>query len=160
MPIVSLIRRVHQATLNFECQLMPKHCPTLPISAPEDDFMINEYEKATPLSAAIRYAASIHLNSLQRRVPFISNENQALVEELRLCLLSLPQGGGLEVETEFYVWLCFTGAAAARRKKTWFLAKVGPVVMSLGRTQLDLFKTGLVRFCGILQNLTNVEREN
>jgi hypothetical protein len=45
-----------------------------------------------------------------------------------------------ELEREIYIWLCFTGAAVAKRDKTWFLAKVDPTVMSLSQKKMDAFK--------------------
>lgn len=158
MSLISLLKRVHRAILSFEFQPVPEHHQPLHMPS-EDELRVDEFEEETPFSAACRYAAYIHLNSLQRGIPFSSDENQALVEQLRSYLSLLPQGDSLEFEKETYVWLCFTGAAVAREKKTWFLAKVGPVVMSLDHSQLDQFKIGVVRFCRLLRKLEEVKND-
>ncbi|KAF3067832.1 hypothetical protein CFAM422_008617 [Trichoderma lentiforme] len=64
-----------------------------------------------------------------------------------------PKDNDRELEREIYVWLCFTGAAVAKRDKTWFLAKVGPTVMSLSQKQLSEFKRGVIQFAYIVQKL-------
>ncbi|PKK48847.1 hypothetical protein CI102_5492 [Trichoderma harzianum] len=64
-----------------------------------------------------------------------------------------PKDNDRELDREIYVWLCFTGAAVANRDKTWFLAKVGPTVMSLSQKQLGDFKRGVIQFAYIVQKL-------
>ncbi|RYC80738.1 hypothetical protein BFJ63_vAg16373 [Fusarium oxysporum f. sp. narcissi] len=149
-PLISLLRRVHRATVHFECGV---------VAEPVDEFTFDGFEMETPSSAAIRCAAEISLNALEHSFPFSSDINLALVEQLRSSIASLTQDGtnDVEVENEILVWACFTGAAVAREKRTWFLAKAGPVVMSLDQSQLHLFKIGATRFCAILQKLDGDE---
>jgi hypothetical protein len=128
-----------------------------------DRYPDGDFEDAGPFHAACWYAASIYLNSLKRGIPFSSDENQILVEKLRSCIMVFPKDNVGELEREVYVWLCFTGAAVAKRDKTWFLAKVGPTVMSLSQKQLGDFKRGVIQFAYIVQqlesnNLGEVER--
>lgn len=117
-----------------------------------------DFEKDIPFNAACWYAASIHLNSLQRGIPFSSDENQIHLEKLRSCILVFPKDNDGELEREIYIWLCFTGAAVAKRDKTWFLAKVGPTVMSLTQKQLGDFKKGVIQFAYVVQKLENMKR--
>ncbi|EHK16276.1 uncharacterized protein TRIVIDRAFT_217174 [Trichoderma virens Gv29-8] len=67
--------------------------------------------------------------------------------------MPLPKDNDGELEREVYIWLCFTGAAVAKRDKTWFLAKVGPTVMSLSQKQMDSFKRGVIQFAYVAQKL-------
>ncbi|CAG9942571.1 unnamed protein product [Clonostachys rosea f. rosea IK726] len=148
-PLISLLRRVHNATLDFEYE---------PLAHPiEEGIVIHEPEAGSKFSTAVALAAMIHLNSFQHRSRFCVDNNQDSVENLRLCLSSIPQGSKCDIESELYVFLCFTGAAAARKNRAWFLAKAGPVVMSLNHTQLHHFKMAITRFCRILQKLEGAQ---
>ncbi|KAK7215826.1 hypothetical protein V2G26_003829 [Clonostachys chloroleuca] len=151
-PLISLLRRVHNVTLDFEYEPLAK-----PI---EERVVINEPETESNFSTAIVVAAGIHLYSLQRRTRFSVDDNQDKVEKLRLYLSSLPQGSKCDIENELYVFLCFSGAAAARKNSAWFLAKAGPVVMSLNQSQLHHFKIATTRFCRILQKLQSAQGGN
>lgn len=135
--------------------MIPEHRwkPPLP---PSNNFTKGYLEKGSSLHAACWYAANIHLNSLKRGIPFSSDENQVLLEKLRSCITVFPKNDDVELEGEIYIWLCFTGAAAAKINKTWFLAKIGPTVMSLSQKQLCDFKKGVNRFAYIVQKLNNI----
>ncbi|KAH8797754.1 hypothetical protein F5884DRAFT_814727 [Xylogone sp. PMI_703] len=61
---------------------------------------------------------------------------------------------------EIYIWLCLTGAAAAREEKAWFLAKAGPIIMSLRRDEIHMFKLGALRFCRLCQLLEELCTES
>ncbi|VUC30645.1 unnamed protein product [Clonostachys rosea] len=151
-PLMSLLRRVHNATLDFEND---------PLTQPIEDYIaVGAPEVERKLSTATVLAASIHLESFQRRTRFSVDDNQDRVEKLRVCLSSLPQGSKCDIENELYVFLCFTGAAAARSNRAWFLAKAGPVVMSLSPSQLYHFKMATTRFCRILQKLEGIQGIN
>lgn len=63
-----------------------------------------------------------------------------------------------DLEREIYIWLCFTGAAVAKRDKTWFLAKVGPTVASLRQKQLGDFKRGVLQFAYVIEKLESIRR--
>ncbi|CAH0051065.1 unnamed protein product [Clonostachys solani] len=151
-PLISLLRRVHNATLDFEYE--PSAQPV------EESIVISEPGVEGKFSTAVVLAAMIHLTSFQRRTRFSIDDNQDSVEKLRLCLSSLPQGSKCDIENELYVFLCFTGAAAARKNRAWFLAKAGPVVMSLNQSQLHHFKMAITRFCRILQTLEGAQGGN
>ena len=96
---------------------------------------------------ACRCAAITHLRSLVKVTPFSSDENQKLINQLGRSLSELTEGTWHETDPEIYIWLCFTGAAAAQEGKTWFLAKAEPVIMSLKPYEQQLFKLGVLRFC-------------
>ncbi|CAG9990635.1 unnamed protein product [Clonostachys byssicola] len=146
-PLASLLKRVHDATLDFEYG---------PLAQPMEEFLVI-HEAESKFSTAVTLAATIHLDSFQQRNRFCVDDNQDSVENLRLCVSSLPQGSKYDIENELYVFLCFTGAAAATKNRAWFLAKAGPVVMSLNPSQLHHFKMAVTRFCRILQRLEGAQ---
>lgn len=150
-----LLKRVHEATLAFEYDILLEKSQIPTSLMDENTATAGEVDRESTLPAAIWYAACIHLTSIQHHLPFSCDRNQQYVEALRLCLSLLPQGLAAEIDSALYIWLCFTGATAAKEKQTWFLAKVGPVVMSLARNELDLIKTGLIRFCKIRSRLAS-----
>ncbi|KAK9334562.1 hypothetical protein V1521DRAFT_442500 [Lipomyces starkeyi] len=150
MSLIHLLRQVHQASLLFESQQISKN-PIL-----EDELLADDPGDENLLHAACSCAAYILLNSLRRVIPFSSDENQGAVEQLRSYLSQLNDDQWLQADRETIVWLCFTGAAAAKENRTWFLAKVGPVVMSLKPDELTLFKLGAVHLCRLLQYLQEI----
>ncbi|KAK9312479.1 hypothetical protein V1522DRAFT_438361 [Lipomyces starkeyi] len=154
MSLIHLLRQVHQASLLFESQQISKKDVRNPIL--EDELLADEPGDENLLHAACSCAAYILLNSLRRVIPFSSDENQGAVEQLRSYLSQLNDDQWLEADRETIVWLCFTGAAAAKENRTWFLAKVGPVVMSLKPDELRLFKLGAVHLCRLLQYLQEI----
>jgi hypothetical protein len=154
-PLVSLLNEVHENLLTFNCQTVPKyHGKSPPLL--NDNSINGDLEKENPFQAACWCAAKIHLNSLKRGIPFSSDENQLLLEKLRSWIIIFPKNKDEELEREIYIWLCFTGAAVAKKDKTWFLAKVGPTVMSLSEKQLGDFKKGVTRFAHVIKILNDV----
>ncbi|KAH8807127.1 hypothetical protein F5884DRAFT_788585 [Xylogone sp. PMI_703] len=169
----SLIRRlhyVHGATLQFESQRLKSKqilsngswsaSSSEEISKPvfednEEDSFCDDLE-GNSLQLAARYAANIHLKSLGRVIPFSSEDNQGFVSRLRYYLSQLTDDIWLNNNREIYIWLCLTGAAAAQEGKTWFLTKVGPVIMSLEHDKLRMVKSGALRFCSQIQYLEEV----
>ncbi|KAL7943627.1 hypothetical protein V8C42DRAFT_98204 [Trichoderma barbatum] len=151
-PLLSLLNEVHDTLLAFDRHNMPENCLKASLFVGEKS-MKDGIEKENPFHAACWYAANIHLNSLKRGIPFSSDENQILLEKLRSCILVFPKDNNGELEREIYTWLCFTGAAVAKRDKTWFLAKVGPTVMSLNHKQLGNFKRGVIQLAYVVQKL-------
>ena len=105
---------------------------------------------------ACRCAAITHLRSLAQVIPFSSDENQKLVHQLGQSLSELTEGMWHETDPEIYIWLCYTGAAAAQEGKTWFLAKAEPVIMSLKPDEQQLFKLGVLRFCRLHRYLEDL----
>ncbi|KAH7307995.1 hypothetical protein B0I35DRAFT_442620 [Stachybotrys elegans] len=157
-PLVDLLRQVHHHHLEFRPGVPFKGTYILPATLLEQ--MLHDASTKSTLVAAMLYAVHIHLYTLQQRIPFTSHENQQLVEQLRVCLASLPPAENSELEAVIMVWLCFTGAATSRTQKAWFLAKVGPVLMSLGQVTLGIVKVGLVRFCGVAHSLASSKSNN
>ncbi|KAL6897434.1 hypothetical protein GGI43DRAFT_409118 [Trichoderma evansii] len=151
-PLLLLLNEVHETILAFDCQTIPEH-RWKPPPLLSGNFTIGDLEQENSFHAACWYAANIHLNSLKCGIPFASDENQLLLEKLRSCITVFPKNDDGELEREIYTWLCFTGAAAAKRNKTWFLAKIGPTVMSLSQKQLSDFKKGVNRFAYIVHKL-------
>ncbi|KAL6693445.1 hypothetical protein J3F84DRAFT_401331 [Trichoderma pleuroticola] len=157
--LLSLLHEVHDNLLNFNPQTIPADYWKIPLYT-RDKYPDGNFEEDGPFHAACWYAASIHLNCLKHGIPFSSDENQMFLERLRSCIMVFPKDNDRELEREIYIWLCFTGAAVAKRDKTWFLAKVGPTVMSLSQRQLGDFKKGAIQFAHIIQRLeSNRHRE-
>lgn len=165
-PLLGLMRHTHRKILEFEARMtnedissvlkqpsqagvledMSNIVPTIPCSLVDEEREVN-------LHTACNVAANIHLNSLDRVIPFSSAENQKLVQQLRL-LLALPSTGTWHVRyPEIYLWLCLTGTVGTQEGKTWFLTKAGLVIMSLKGDELELFKSAIFRFCQLLQYL-------
>ena len=167
-PLLGLLQDLHQTIIRFEVQLLStRHegvIPRLEISPnlldgffDDRDSIVTNSTMEKYLSLACVYAAKIHLNSLAAACPFSSNNNQKLVNRLMESLSQLNSRVPQVVDPATFIWLCFTGAAAAQRGKTWFLAIVGPVVMSLRGEELELVKCGLLRFYWLLQHLQNID---
>ncbi|KAL7796394.1 hypothetical protein V8C43DRAFT_278973 [Trichoderma afarasin] len=150
--LLSLLHEVHNSLLTFDPQTTPGDYWRMPLYM-RGGYPDGNFEEDGPFNAACWYAANIYLNSLKRGIPFSSDQNQMFVEKLRSCIMAFPKDNDRELEREIYVWLCFTGAAVAKRDKTWFLAKVGPTVMSLSQKQLGEFKRGVIQFAYIVQKL-------
>ncbi|PTB49022.1 hypothetical protein M431DRAFT_535204 [Trichoderma harzianum CBS 226.95] len=150
--LLSLLHEVHDNLLTFGPQNIPGDYWEMPLYI-TDKYLDGDFDEDGPFYAACWHAASIYLNSLKRGIPFSSDENQIFVEKLRSCIMVFPKDNDRELDREIYVWLCFTGAAVANRDKTWFLAKVGPTVMSLSQKQLGDFKRGVIQFAYIVQKL-------
>jgi hypothetical protein len=167
LPLLNLLRHVHEVTLRFESRMLEGRHERPSLTSVQEPILkytseiVLEDELFYPVGEdnsnyfhiACRSAASIHLRSLGRTVPFSSEGNQHLVHQLRLSVFQLGDGIGQEIDPEIYIWLCFTGAAAAQEAKTWFLAKSERVIMSLKPCQQCLFKSDALRFCRLLQYL-------
>ncbi|KAL7929765.1 hypothetical protein V8C35DRAFT_314735 [Trichoderma chlorosporum] len=153
--LLSLLNEVHDALLAFDQSTLPEDVWEMSLYT-KHKFVKKDFEEDNPFYAACWYAASIHLNCLKCRMPFSSYKNQILVEKLRSCIMVFPKDNEGELEREIYIWLCFTGAAVAKRDKTWFLAKVGPTVMSLNQKQLGEFKKGAIQFAYAVQALESM----
>ncbi|KAL7905073.1 hypothetical protein GGI35DRAFT_471951 [Trichoderma velutinum] len=157
--LLSLLNEVHDSLLTFDPQTIPGDYWKMPLFI-RDNYPNGDFEEDGPLHAACWYAASIYLNCLKRGIPFSSDENQIFLEKLRSCIMIFPKDNDRELEREIYVWLCFTGAAVAKRDKTWFLAKVGPTVMSLSQKQLSDFKRGVIQFAYVVQKLESIRHDD
>ena len=160
-PLLDLLRYVHESTLMFESQ-MPKNGLEMALARSsgqnilkhmpgviyEDRLLCPDGQEFPDFfHLACRCAAITHLKSIVQVIPFSSDENQKLVHQLGRSLSELAGGMWHETDPEIYIWLCFTGAAAAQEGKTWFLAKAEPVIMSLKPYEQQLFKLGALRFC-------------
>lgn len=166
-----LVRHVHEKTLKFECQILkdePENVTAIipqegnlkymPSTIPEDEpLSFGKLEGDDHFHAACRCAANIHLKSLGQLVPFSSNGNQKLVRQLEFSLSSLSNGMWLETETEIYIWLCFTGVAAAQAGKAWFLAKVAPTVLSLKPEEFGQVISRILRFWRLILYLKGLD---
>ena len=160
-PLLDLLRHVHESTLMFESQMPKDKLEVALASSSRQNILkhmsgvIYEDELLSPdgqeveefFHLACRCAAITHLRSLVQVIPFSSDENQKLIHQLGRSLSELTEGMWHETDPEIYIWLCFTGAAAAQEGKTWFLAKAEPVIMSLKPYEQQLFKLGVLRFC-------------
>ena len=171
LPLLDLLRHVHETTLRFESQMLEDQLRTSSKTGSrarvlrrmseifsEDELLsFSETTGNDSFYVACRCAANIHLKSMGQVIPYSSDGNQKLVKQLGLALSQTSKSMWHETEPEIYIWLCFTGAAADQEGKTWFLAKAGPVVMSLKPDELQKFKTGVLRFCQLLQYLEELD---
>lgn len=169
-PLLRLLQDLHQVILQFEVQLLSTRpeevISTLQQISPKllqsfceyGDLIVASSRIDKHLPLACIYAAKIHLNSLVAGHPFSSNNNQTLVNGLVGSLSQLISGARQAVDPATFIWLCFTGAAAAQTEKAWFLAIVGPVVMSLRGKDLELVKSGLLRFYWLLRHLISISK--
>jgi hypothetical protein len=171
LPLLDLLRHVHETTLKFECQMLEDEPDTSSRTRSrarvlrrmsevfsEDELLsFNETTDSDSFHVACRCAANIHLKSMGQVVPFSSDGNQKLVNQLALALSQTNNALWHEMEPDIYIWCCFTGAAAAQEGKTWFLAKAGPVVMSLNPDELRQFKLGVLRFCRLVRYVEDLD---
>lgn len=165
--LLDLLRQVHETTLTFEYLIMGRmraRAPTLALRESVLKYMsgvvsehellsIDDQKTRSPFHVASVCAANIHLRSMGKVVPFSSEGNQGLVDQLRQSLSEFGNETWHETDPEIYIFLCFTGAAAAQEGKSWFIAKSGPLIMSLRKNEQQLFKTAALRFCNIYQYL-------
>jgi hypothetical protein len=171
LPLLDLLRHVHETTLRFESQILEDELNMSPMTGSRarvsrhmsevlsnDELLsFSETTDNDSFRLACRCAANIHLKSMGQVVPFSSDRNQQLVKQLGLALSKTNKTMWHETEQELYIWLCFTGAAADKEGKTWFLAKAGPVLTSLKPHELQQLKSSVLRFCRILQYLEEID---
>lgn len=169
--LLDLLRHVHDTTLRFESHVLEdksematmmtsreivlQHMSAIML---EDELLsLDKLAKQDFFSIACHCAANIHLTSLRQLTNFSSEYNQKLVHQLRQSLSQQNKEMWHETEPEIYIWMCFTGVAAAREGKGWFLAKAEPVVMSLKPDELHKWKSNILRFCRLLRYLKELD---
>lgn len=172
--LLDLLFHVHETTRQFGLQMPADKPETVSAYAPPADFLKyvsgpvqdsipfknlppQSLDDREPFYVSCRCAASIHLKSLGRMTSFSSNGNQNLAQRLRKSLSQYNTVAWHEREPELYIWVCFTGAAAAQEGASWFLAKAEPVVMSLEPDELHTLKLGTTQFCRLLRYLEAIE---
>lgn len=172
--LLGVLNKVHQNTLNFEAEMCNSKSPVdrtsacqggdvrkLPFSTHGGEGLYSsdlgsKPERADFFHVACCCAADINLRSLGQMIPFSSDSNQQLVLQLHYSISQLNESRWRETEPRIYLWLCFTGAAAAQSNKAWFFSKAGPVVTSLSADELKCFKLSIWRFCRLLQYLKDL----
>lgn len=164
--LIEMFRNVHMNTLQFESRMIKKGETSFQAAINLEKISIIDFDEETfpdHLDESDYYilashcAANIQLMSLQQAIPFSSTVNQRWVNCLRKAMTRLKDDIWIRMNGEIYAWMCFTGAASAQKGKNWFIAKAGPVVMSLDADSVSLFKSGAVRFCRILRHLDEMD---
>lgn len=169
--LLDLLRHVHETTLQFEFQMLGDTPPTARKMCSRESTLgyrsgsVNEHGLSSldghnaqnPFHIACLCAAHIHLKSLGEVVPFSSEGNQGLVNQLRLSLSEFGDEVWHETDLEIYIFLCFTGGAAAKEGRNWFLAQAWPLIMSLKKVEQQLFKSCAFRFCRLVHYIEDLD---
>lgn len=166
-PVMHLLRYVHNAILMFESRMLETKGQDgvnsslrgnivkkmAAISLAEEILPPAQLDNTNPIFIACRYAANIHLNSFRQAIPFTSDYNQNYVRHLRACLSQVTKTMWHTIGIELFIWLCFTGAVAAKEGKLWFLAQARPTGPLLTPDGSNNLKLGMFRFCRCIHNL-------